>query len=167
MIRIGTLAIIALALSACGFDKPPQGATNGQASKPVPGVESQEPGVQEPLATIDHLEVFAAQLVEKGPGAFRFDRIRDAREGGQERQVFVEMLGADDQAAADISADILESAGFVPGHSFGDENGIRLSYTYNGGEPVRVLVRTREAHSKLANVEATSSVYLTQPVTNP
>lgn len=167
MIRIGAVAILALALSACGFDKPPQGASDGQAAKPVPGTESQEPVAQEPLATIDHLELFAEQLVEQGPGVFRFDRIRDARAGGQERQVFVEMLGADDQAAADISADILESLGFVPGHSFGDENGIRLSYTYNGGELVRVLVRTREAHSKLSNEEATSSVYLTQPVTTP
>lgn len=167
MIRIGTIAVLVVALSSCGFDKAPPEASDGQATKPVPGLESQEPMSQEPVEAIDRLELFAEQLVEQGPGAFRFDRIRDARDGGQERQVFVEMLGANDQEAAELSAEILESLKFVPGHSFGDENGIRLSYTYNGGELVRVLVRSREAHSKLSNEDATSSVYLTIPVATP
>lgn len=167
MIRIGTVAALALALSSCGFDKAPPEASDGQATKPVPGAELQEPVTQEPVVTVDHLETFAEQLVEKGPGEFRFDRIRDAREGGKERQVFVEMLGASDVEAADMSAEILESMGFLAGNRFGDENGIRLSYTYGNDAPVRVLVRTREAHSKLSNEGATSSVYLTQPTTTP
>lgn len=167
MIRFGTFAVLTLALCSCGFDKAPPKASEGQVTKPVPGVELPDSMDSEPAADYDRLDAFAAQLVEKGPGAFRFDRIRDARDGGKERQVFVEMLGAGDTEAADLSATILESMGFVAGNRFGDEHGIRLSYTYADDAPVRVLVRTREAHPKLSNDDATSSVYLTQPLVTP
>lgn len=167
--RVGILAALALSISACGLGDSQHSMSNEQSRHSAQNLEPEDPAALEPDKQasengVDPLEEFASRLAERGPGAFRFDRIRDARAGGKERQVFVEMLGPDDRDAADLSAEILESIGLVPGHSFGDENGIRLSYKYDGGELLRVLVRTREAHSKLVIEGATSSVYLTLPL---
>lgn len=164
MNRFLLVVIMSAAVSACGFDKAPPATSQVDDLKPVPGAQQIPSEVSPEEEGVDHLERFAEDLVRDGPGAFRFDRIRETKSGGTERQVFVEMLGIDDEGAADLAANTLESGGFELVNRFGDENGVRLSYRYGDSAPVRVLVRSREAHSKLLNDEATSSVYVTQPI---
>lgn len=111
----------------------------------------------------DPLVAFTERLVDEGPGVFRYDRVRDSR-SGRERQVYIEILGLSDQEAAELSTRVMNSLGLESGHSFGDENGVRLSFRAENGELIRILVRSRDAHANLLNDEATSSVYLTFPV---
>lgn len=166
MHRFLLVVMMSALVSACGFDKAPPATNQVDDLKPVPG--AQQMGGEEPAEVeVDHLARLAEDLVRDGPGAFRFDRSRETKDGGTERQVFVEMLGANDEDAADLAASILESGGFELVNRFGDENGVRLTYRYGDSAPVRVLVRSREAHSKLLHDEATSSVYVTQPIDAP
>ena len=160
------LAFTIVALTACGLDKAPDTSSADIAAEPpVAPTEVATSDRSANKAEVDPLATFAERLVSDYDGFFRFDRIRDAKNGGQERQVFVEMVGPTEEEAANRSARILEDLGYSSINRFGDKDGIRLSYKLEGEEPIRVLVRAREVHSKLNNENSTSSVYLTAPVT--
>lgn len=159
------LAVTIAGLVGCGLDTPVPEQTGTPAAGEAPAeaaIEQAKPVGQAEAA--DPIETFSERLAADGRGHFRFDRIRGARDGGRERQVFVEMLGPADAQAADAAAEALDALGFEPGRRWGDENGIRLAYKDPQGKPLRVLVRSRDAHPKLQRDDATSSVYLTQPV---
>lgn len=154
---------IALMLSACGFDQPVP------TSHEVPGAEEIAPDLpavadDDGPEGSDQLSAFTDDILADGKAHFRFDRTRDARGGGKERQVFIEMIGMSDVEAADATAKSLNSLGFEQGRRWGDENGVRISYKTPEGRSMRVLVRSREAHSKLNREDATSSVYITMPI---
>lgn len=162
--------LLAVGLAGCGFDKAPPSQQEVEQPKPVPGSERAVASTaalspDAPGTKRDVLEEFSERLIRDGRGKFRFDRIRDAKGGGRERQVYVEMIGLNDQQSAQLVSEVMESLGFKAGYSFGDENGIRLSFTLKNTPLTRVLVRTREAHSNLNDPSAMSSVYLTQPTT--
>ena len=154
-----------VALTACGLDKAPNASSADIAAEP-PVSPAEVATADRPANTVevDPLATFSERLVSDHDGFFRFDRIRDAKNGGQERQVFVEMVGPTDEEAANNSARILEDLGYSSINRFGDGDGIRLSYELEGEKPIRVLVRSRRVHSKLNNENSTSSVYLTAPV---
>lgn len=162
MKRIILAAAIAT-LAGCGLDTPVPEQAEASAAGAAPA-GTPEPQAAPAARAPGTLEDFSERLAADGRGHFRFDRIRDARGGGRERQVFVEMIGATDAEAADAAAGVLDALGFVPGRRWGDANGIRLAYEDTQGRPLRVLVRSRDAHGKLQRDDATSSVYLTQPV---
>lgn len=149
------------ALAACGLDRPPEAASvTSPESNSLTPAEVAAPTIMAEEA--DVLQEFSDLLVAKELGRFRFDRIRKAKAGGQERQIFVEMIGPSDAEAADIAAKALAELGFRLKNRFGDENGVRLIFEPAGDNELRVLVRSREAHSGLESDDATSSVYLTE-----
>ncbi|MDH5835439.1 hypothetical protein [Luteimonas kalidii] len=156
-------------LGACGIDKPPPAAPDTQpveaetVSPESPARVSAEALPEKDPAAL-RLERFAEQLVADGKGHFRFNRIRDAKGGGKERQVFVEVVGLTDEQAADAAAQVLLGLGYEQGRRWSDENGVRIRFADVGDIPVSVLVRSREAHSGLNHDDSTASVYLTRPV---
>lgn len=81
MNRFFITVILAAALSSCGFDRPPPASTAGEVSKPVPGNQPKQGVAQDIAADPDRLTSFADQLLEEGPGMYRFDRTREARAG--------------------------------------------------------------------------------------
>jgi len=168
MKKILVLVPMLLGLGACGSDQPPPTSEPESAAvvedRPAAPAPSDAAGNKQGNAAQKRLETFAAQLAADGKGHFRFNRVRDAKEGGKERRVFVEMIGMTDVQAADVAAEILRELGYKLGRRWSDENGVRISFTDKDGAPVRVLVRSREAHGLLKHEDATSSVYLTRPV---
>jgi hypothetical protein len=162
--RIVVLAIIAASLSACGFDSsPPPSAET--PSKPVPAAQPAERQAERPSAEpADPIPQFVDELTKGGSGHFRFDRLRDVEAGGQQRQVFVEMIGRTDVESARKAHEVLESLGFKELRRNESAKSIRVAYADPDGNTVQVNVRSREAHSKLKRSDATSSVYLTQSI---
>lgn len=168
--KLLSLLPLALALAGCGMDKtPPAGSPETPPVAAEPPVQAAPEEVQpDPAGGEDaaelRLEQFTERLASDGKGHIRYNRLRDAKKGGRERQVYVEMVGLTDIEAADAAEKILLDMGYEAGRRWGDENGVRMRFTDVGGIPVDVLARSRDAHPLLKHDESTSSVYLTRPV---
>jgi hypothetical protein len=168
--RLFAIVPLALVLVACGLDKTPPAASPepqpvvAEPDAQVQAVDAQPDAESGEEAARERLDQFMERLASDGKGHIRYSRLRDAKRGGRERQVYVEMVGLTDVEAADAAEKILLDMGYEAGRRWGDENGVRMRFTDVGGIPVDVLARSREAHPLLNHEESTSSVYLTRPV---
>lgn len=154
------LSVIALAVSACGADQPPAPAGEGRA----PSLQSTTPEPASAPAAGDHIDLALEALQQRAASTIRYDRIRTLDNGTNERQVFVEMLGASAEDVDAHATEVFEQAGFTIRRGMVDENGIRLAYRKPGLEPINALIRSAESGPALNDPAATSSFYIRQAV---
>lgn len=151
-------------LTACGFDVPPPSADlGGSESKPVPTGGAPIPSLG---AGTDGglLRQFSDALVLSGVAHFRFDRVREAKAGGKERQLFLEIMGLSEGEAGALAATSLGKLGYEVVEWDRGEKGIKMTFRLSTGESIFVWVRSRDVHSKLKHSKATASVYVTQAI---
>ncbi|PBJ83619.1 hypothetical protein CMZ84_03775 [Lysobacteraceae bacterium NML93-0399] len=144
-----------LFVTACGKNE--QDAAH--QAQDANGVEA-SPGAQE-QEDVPELAALKTELLAGQGGHLRYDRIQK-NDGGEERQIYIEMMGASAAEAAGRSLDILKTQGFIlDSKSEGNDEDIRASLQKSGRSVVKLRVRGRAVHANLMRQDATSSVYVT------
>ncbi|GGA66795.1 hypothetical protein GCM10011521_01120 [Arenimonas soli] len=143
-------------LAGCGADVPvEQPAVSAQDVPPVPEAPAAEP------ATAHEVLDRAIEAITVGERAWlRYDRERPDGEGGDERRVFIEVLGQDAAGAEQVMMAFMASQGYVAEGRREDGDGIRGMLNREGMESIRFLIRDRAAGPDLQMSNATSSIYL-------
>ena len=161
--RLLPVCFAALLLAACGADQPVNPPTD-TAAAPAPSAAPAKPTpATRPAAPKDTtIDAAIAAIVPPDVGTVRYDRLRVAETGKQERQVFVEILGQSAEAIEGMAVAHLTAAGFEVVRRFNDENGFRVTLTKKGHQPVRLLLRDKAAGPALNDPAATSSLYFRQ-----
>lgn len=159
MLRSLYLAIFVLVLAGCGADHPP--AADAAGTSAPAAAQSPSRRARAPQAGIDS----ALQAISKKlPSHVRYDKVVPVKTGGNQRQVFVEMLGASSEQAEAATTSALKAAGFTAQRGKADADGVRIQYRKTGVKPINVLIRSKAAGPALQAPEATSSIYFRQDV---
>lgn len=170
--------VFAALLSACGADLPdqkkPAADTQAQAEKKPAPATKRPPTLKEKADTLSKLpdnaaagqkmDAAVAELTRDGMAWLRYDR--PGEQNGKvkrvERQVFVELLGADVSGAEAAVREAFESVGYtVDGRRDGGNGAVNLRLrSKEDKRDVHVLIRSKAGGPELKKPEATSSVYL-------
>jgi hypothetical protein len=92
----------------------------------------------------------------------RYDRQKEMVEGKMEHQVFLEVVEGSVPEAETMVSDQLVTHGYLIGHRFEDENGVRQLFRKRGGAPVRALSRVKGVGPALKDSRAVGSIYIKQ-----
>ncbi|TWI02977.1 hypothetical protein IP90_02079 [Luteimonas cucumeris] len=116
--------------------------------------------IRPPAYVIDDVKTALAKKL----GVFlRYDRVvRGDRQ--DERQVYLEILGADIDQTDKAVAAVFESLGYSMRRGLRDSNGIRVKVQIRGEPPINVLIRDKQASPPFRRAEGSASVYLRQTV---